>query len=101
MSRRLLMRSQAGELRVSEVANGTLVRFFARVQSRVVPKRRRLRKRLLAELALEWFLHSVDAHVRAQVASRVESPPAKSALEPSGNHCGLHSLRVEFVNCVF
>lgn len=73
VARALLVRAQAGQLRVSALAHLALVGALARVQAHVVAQRGRLAEAAVAEAAHEGLVQRVDAHVRAQVAARVEA----------------------------
>lgn len=59
----LLMRAQAGQLRVRALAHVTLVGPFARVETHVVAQRGGLAEATVAEAADEGFVQGVDAHV--------------------------------------
>ena len=59
----LLVRPQAGELRVRRLADVALVGPLAGVQPDVVPQRGRLAEAAVAETADERFVQRVDAHV--------------------------------------
>lgn len=77
--RALLVRPQTRQLRVRALAHVALVGPFTRVQANVVPERGRLAEAAVAEAAHEGFVQSVDAHVRSQVAARVEATVADDA----------------------
>ncbi len=79
VSRTLLMRAQAGQLRVCALADGALVRALAGVQTHVVTQRGGLAEAAAAEAAHEGLVQRMDAHVRAQVAPGVEAAVADDA----------------------
>ncbi len=79
VSRTLLMRAQAGQLRVCALADGALVRALAGVQTHVVAQRGGLAEAAAAEAAHEGLVQCVDAHVRAQVTPGVEAAVADDA----------------------
>ncbi len=79
VSRTLLMRAQAGQLRVCALADGALVRALACVQTHVVAQRGGLAEAAAAEAAHEGLVQCVDAHVRAQVTPGVEAAVADDA----------------------
>ena len=68
----LLVRPETRQLRVGRLADVALVRPLAGVEPHVVPQRGRLAEAPVAEATHEGFVQRVDAHVRAQVAARVE-----------------------------
>lgn len=79
VARALLVRAQAGQLRISALAHLALVGTLARVQAHVVAQRGRLAEAAVAEAAHEGLVQRVDTHVRAQVAARVEAAVADDA----------------------
>jgi hypothetical protein len=54
------------------MTDGTFVRFFSGMQSRMVAQRGGLGERLLTVFALKRFFQGVYSHMRAKVAARVE-----------------------------
>lgn len=79
VARALLVRAQAGQLRVGALAHLALIGALARVQAHVVAQRGRLAETAVAEAAHEGLVQRVDAHVRAQVAAGVETSVADDA----------------------
>lgn len=95
VARALLVRAQAGQLRVGALAHLALIGALARVQAHVVAQRGRLAEAAVAEAAHEGLVQRVDAHVRAQVAAGVETSVADDAAHAaSGAGRGVRRVEV-------
>lgn len=75
----LLVRPEAGQLRVGRLTHVALVGPLPGVEPHVVPQGGGLAEAPVAEATHEGFVQRVDAHVGTQVAARVESTAADDA----------------------